>query len=168
VAGVADLLTTYLGSPDLAKEANPVFHALGDRMGGRAKLIMIKVVGTVVGIACFHAGMAWIERRRDRIPPGTGFIALCGLLFFKEKVSVTRLLIGLPRDWGAVGALCCLTLAIALALGGFLGAASNALRIISSMTGVVVLWVVDGVASVMIALGLIHRFLFRGGRGAAE
>lgn len=54
-----------------------------------------------------------------------------------------------------------------MALGGFLGAVSNALRLISSMTGVVALRVVDGVASVAVALGLIHRFLIRGRLGAA-
>ena len=73
LAHVSDLVSTYLASPDLAREANPVYLALAQHgWGGWPSLVGLKMVGIAGSVFLFAF---YLRARTDFYPsrPGLSF-----------------------------------------------------------------------------------------------
>jgi hypothetical protein len=162
VSASLDLLSTYHVSPSLAGEANPLLNLLGQEQHAWVKLITIKAVAAALGVILFHLGLVVVHRRKPRIQRRVGYLETMGLLFYRERVSLMRLLLGWPRDWGAAGGLCGIVVGLAVAVGGLLGAVSNTFGLATDQSHVIALWVVTAVVSLVIGIGIAYRVLASG------
>jgi len=162
VSAGLDLVSTYHASPGLAEEANPLFKLLGHERHAWTKLIAIKAVAVGLGVILFHIGLVIVHRRKPRIQRREGWVETLGLLFYDERVPFMRLLFGWPRDWGAAGGMCGIVVGLAVAVGGILGAVSNTFGLATRQSHAIALWVLTGVVSLVIGVGIVYRILVGG------
>lgn len=151
LAGVLDVLTT-----DLRHEANPALVAFGRSL---ENLILLKTLVSLVLVVGFYRGLAMLEARRTQVRPSVGPVSFLGWLFFKENASLLKLLLGWPRDWGAVLAVTLLGLGVTAVSGGLSAAVVNTLEAIHSQVGLVVFYLCNGLFAVGVGYYLAYVFL---------
>ena len=151
LAGVLDVLTT-----DLRHEANPALVAFGRSL---ENLILLKTSVSLFLVVGFYRGLGMLEARRNQVRPSVGPVSFLGWLFFKENVSLLKLLLGWPRDWGAVMAVTLLGLGVGVASAGLSAAVVNTLEAIHSQVGLVVFYLCNGLFAVGVGYYLAYVFL---------
>ena len=145
---VLDGGVTYLLSPDLKLESNPVI-AMGRSW---AVLISIKVASTLISTGLFYAALCILQSRpRDGLQSRKGLAPLRHALFGRE-VSMLRFLLGMPRDKMAILAVMLLGASSGVIVGNLVAGTLNVATLLLSRS-VVGLWgclfIVTPVALVM-------------------
>ena len=156
VAGTLDLTSTYFATPDLTREANPVVTVMGRSW---SNLILLKASISLGALALSLVGFRILDHRTHLFTDRSTFTTILGILFFRERVSLGRLLFGWPRDWAAVGAVGTLTVCTVPILGGFAAAITNTLGLIRSPTHLILFWCLIGLAGSQIAIYLACQYV---------
>ncbi|MBN2683862.1 MAG: hypothetical protein JXR40_01155 [Pontiellaceae bacterium] len=160
VAAVLDCVSTYIGTPDLSHEQNPVLISIGLTW---SNLVTLKILVSLVAVAAFWGGTNILQTRRKRIAGQSGFRNILSLLIFKEQVSLGKFLFGWPKDWISMFAIACLVITMATISGGFFAAMLNFLKAFRSQSHVIAFWCGTGVFSTGIAIWLTCRFFNENG-----
>jgi len=136
VAGaVLDVGATYLLSPDLKLEANPVI-AMGRSW---TVLITIKVASALLSTGLFYAALSILQSRpRDGLHSGKGLAPLRHALYGQE-VSMLRFIFGMPRDKMAILAVIILGASLGVIVGNLVAGTLNIVTLLLSRS-VVGLW----------------------------
>ena len=129
VAGaVLDGGMTYLLSPDLKLEANPVI-AMGRSW---TVLISIKVAGALLSTGLFYAALSILQSRpQDGLQSGKGLAPLRHALYGQE-VSMLRFLFGMPRDKMAILAVILLGASSGVIVGNLVAGTLNVVTLLVS------------------------------------
>ena len=129
VAGaVLDGGVTYLLSPDLKLEANPVI-AMGRSW---TVLISIKVAGALLSTGLFYAALSILQSRpRDGLQSGKGLAPLRHALF-RQEVSMLRFLFGMPRDMMTILAVILLGASSGVIVGNLVAGTLNVVTLLLS------------------------------------
>ena len=129
VAGaVLDGGMTYLLSPDLKREANPLI-AMGRSW---AVFVTIKVAGALLSTVLFYAALSMLQSRpRDGLQSGKGLAPLRHALYGQE-VSMLRFIFGLPRDKMAMLAIMLLAASSAVIVGNLVAGTLNVVTLLLS------------------------------------
>ena len=156
VAALLDSVSTYIATPDLSLEGNPVLISSGRTW---SNLVTLKILVSLVAVATFAGGLRILESRRDRLAGQFGFRNVLSQLVFKRHVSLGAfLLYGWPKDWIALFAVGCLTVTMATITGGVIAAVLNSLKAIRSQAHLMAFWCGNGALSASIAMWLTYRF----------
>jgi len=159
VAGVLDLVSTYIASPDLALEANPFFIMLGRNW---TYVIASKVVGSLLAVVAFAGGLRILQSRVDRLKGINGFVNVLSLLVFKRRVSFGEFaLYGKFKDWPSALAVGGIAIGIAPITGGIAAAILNTFKVIQSQTQAIIYGLGAAALGVGIALWLTYQFLVK-------
>ena len=129
VAGaVLDGGVTYLLSPDLKLESNPVI-AMGRSW---AVLITIKLVGALLSTGFFYAALSILQSRpQDGLQSGKGLAPLRHALYGQE-VSMLRFLFGMPRDKMVILAVILLGASLGVIVGNLVAGTLNIVTLLLS------------------------------------
>lgn len=159
VAAVLDIVSTYIATPDLSHEVNPLLVMLGRKW---THTIILKVCASLLGVVAFAGGLYILESRVDRMKGKTGFLDVIGHLVFKHRVSPYEFLFyAWPKDWGSVIAVGAITMSIAIVMGGLTATITNTLKLIQSYAELMIYWFLGGSIGIFIALWLTYRFLVK-------
>ena len=159
VAGVLDLVSTYIASPDLSLEANPFFVMLGRKW---AYVITFKVVGSLIAVFAFAGGLRILQSRAARLTGITGFVNVLSHLVFKRRVSFGEfVLYGRFKDWPSAFAVAGIAIGVAPITGGISAAILNTFKVIQSQAQAMAYGLGAAALGVGIALWLTYRFLVK-------
>ena len=159
VAGVLDLVSTYIASPDLSLEANPFFIILGRNW---TYVIVFKVVGSLFAAVMFSRGLKILQSRANRLKEINGFVNVLSHLVFKRKVSFGEfVLYGRFKDWPSAFAVAGITIGIVPITGGISAAILNTFKVIQSQAQAMAYGLGAAALGVGIALWLTYRFLVK-------
>jgi hypothetical protein len=119
---------TYLLSPDLKLETNPVI-AMGR---GWTVLISIKVASTLLSTGLFYAALSILQSRpQDDLQSGKGLAPLRHALYGQE-VSMLRFFFGMPRDKMAILAVTLLGASLGVIVGNLIAGTLNVVTLLLS------------------------------------
>lgn len=154
-----DILSTYLVTPDLALEANPLFVMLGRKW---VYLITFKIALSLVGLLLFAKSLSLLQSRVDRLAAVTRFANVLSELLFKRQLSLKEFLFHrFPKDWHSVFAVAGITVGTSIILGGFTAGILNAFKIIHSHTQIVLFFLGNAILTIGISLWLTYQFLIK-------
>lgn len=95
---LADGALTYIGTPDLALEGNPLVRVWG--FGWPALLI-----ANALALALYFAGTWYTYAKyQSAVFPGATFREYISLLYFNDKNKFWKIFYGIPKNWKPVGA----------------------------------------------------------------
>jgi hypothetical protein len=89
VAGVLDLVSTYIGTPDLSLEGNPFLVMFGRKW---VYVFVIKFIVSLVAVISFSVGLRILQRRVVRLVGITGFVNVLSHLIFNRRISLREFL----------------------------------------------------------------------------
>ena len=153
-----DTCTTFLLSPDLRHEANPVVMHLGRSW---TVLLLIKGIGIVVSGLLFYAGLAILQTRRHGGLESGGFLAPLSWSLFRRETSLLRFCFGMPRDMTALLGIILLSGASAIVMGNLVAGMVNSVTLFTSKTIISPwgCWAIVGVSGTILTIVLANTFL---------
>jgi hypothetical protein len=155
-SALLDGVSTYIATPDLTQEANPVLVFTGRTW---FSFIMLKILVSLLAIAAFAGGLRILQSRRDRLVGQSGFRNILSQLLFNRHVSLGEfLLYGWPKDWMALFAVSFLVFTMTVIAGGVTAAVMNSLNAIRSPSHLLIFWCGNAVLGTGIGLWLTRRF----------
>jgi hypothetical protein len=158
-ASVLDIVSTYIATPDLSHELNPLLVMFGRKW---THTIILKVCASLLGVVAFAGSLYILESRVERMKGKTGFLDIMGHLVFKHQVSPYEFLFyAWPKDWVAVLAVTLLAFGISIVVGGLTATVTNTFRLIQSYSGFMVFLFLGGFMGVFIALRLAYLFFVK-------
>jgi len=158
-AAVLDILSTYLVTPDLSLEGNPVFVMLGRKW---IYIITFKIILSLFAILAFAKGLKILQNRVDRFIGITGLVNVLSYLIFNRRVSLKEFLFyRLPKDWPSVFAIGAITIGISITTGGLTAAILNTFKIIQSTAQVIAFFLGNAILVLGIALWLTYQFVVK-------
>ena len=159
VAGTLDLVSTYIGTPDLSLEGNPILIMFGRKW---VYVVAFKLIGSLVAVVLFAVGLRILQRRVDRLVGITGFVNVLSHLIFKRRISLRELLFcKCPTDWPSAFAVATIVNGIAIVTGGLIAAILNTFAHIESKTQLIAYAIGGCVLVLTIAFWLIYEFLVK-------
>lgn len=157
VAAVLDIVSTYIGSPDLSLEANPLFVMIGRKW---TYVITIKVAWSLFALVAFTKALKILQTRVDRLKGITGFVNVFSYLIFKRRLSLVELLLyRLPKDWIPVLAVGAIAFGTTIVTGGVTAAILNTLGVIQTQAQLMVFWFGAVALGIGTALWVTYQFL---------
>jgi hypothetical protein len=159
VAGVLDLVSTYIVTPDLSGEGNPFMVVFGRNW---VYVVLFKVVGSLLAVGAFAGGLHILQSRVDRLRGITGFVNVISHLVFKRRVSFGEfVLYGRFKDWPSAFAVAGITMGIVPITGGVTAAIFNTLKLIRSQAQLMVILFLTAALGVSISFWVTYQFLVK-------
>ena len=145
-------------------EANPVFRALGAHEGDVESAVQVLIA---IKVVCSGIVLFWLAIIRSKIPliypqgnERFGFLRFANHLFYGKDVPWWKSLFGMP-PMRRMMVVMCIPVAMAIILSGLVASVSNTFGLVTGQLGVVLIWVVSGVAGCLLGLEMMRRDFLR-------
>jgi hypothetical protein len=159
VAGVLDLVSTYIGTPDLLLEGNPILIMFGRKW---VYVVAFKLIGSLVAVVFFAVGLRILQRRVDRLVGITGFVNVLSHLIFKRRISLRELLFcKCATDWPPAFAVAAIVNGVAIVTGGLIASILNTFAPPESKTQLIAYAMGSSALVLTTALWLTYEFLVK-------
>ena len=157
LAAVLDVASTYIASPDLSREANPLTTAFGQTW---LNVFAIKFIGSLGCLLIFSCGLHTLHSRRKRLSGLSGFWCVMSHLIYKRQMTASAFLLrGGIRDMGAYLSLIAVCITMGVLLGSVAASMSNSLKLIQSYSAAIAFWCIAGVLGTALGAMMTYRFL---------